>query len=813
MTMPNVYPQNGYPQPYDNNPGENDNEIQRYIGFFISNWYWFIFTLFCAITIAYGINNYSERVYTVSSSLLIKDDKNNSSLPSAESLIPGGDLFRNQQNLQNEIGILRSYSLNLRVMEELKDFHVTYIGVGRRNIAEKRMYYDCPIILSYNSLQNQRTGTPITIRIVSNDEYQLEINGDIIGKTRKFGDRFNELGFDFTAGLRDPQRYVYKSDVINKFKVWFESPENLANSYRGQLNIQPIEKDATLITLSITGNEPNQISEYLNKLMKVYIAQGIEEKNRTADSTLKFIDKQLKIISDSLRIAEDKLESFRLNNKLIDVSSEGTLIKNRLEKFENEKNTIQMQLQYYEYLKDYIRTRNESGDIISPSVMSVVDPVLVKLVDALASLQLQRKLLLYNFSENQPSIRLAEAKIDDSRKALEENIKNSVKIVEQNLIDVNERIAVVNTSINKLPGTERSLINFQRKFDLNNTVYTYMLEKRSEAGIAKASNVSNNRIVDLADPYNSAVIRPRVNRNYVLAFILGLVIPAVYIFLTDQLNSKIIDKKDVEKRTTVPVLGFIGHSSYKNSLPVFANPGSSLSESFRAIRTNLKYYFKAEEKKAIISITSTISGEGKTFISTNLAAMFALLGRKTLVIGLDLRKPKIHKIFSASNSSGVSTFLIGENEFDEIIFPTEIKNLFIAPSGPVPPNPAELIESERMRQFMSLAVERFDYIIFDTPPLGIVTDAKLLSSFADLNLFIVRQRYSSKSTLDFIQEVSGKKEIKNPAIVINDINVSGYYGYGLRYGTGMYAGYGYDYGYGRYGSYNYGKEGNYYIDD
>ena len=262
----------------------------------------------------------------------------------------------------------------------------------------------------------------------------------------------------------------------------------------------------------------------------------------------------------------------------------------------------------------------------------------------------------------------------------------------------------------------------------------------------------------------------------------------------------------------MPVIGFVGHNSYKSEIPVILKPGSSLAESFRSVRTNLKYYLNGESR-AVISVTSTISGEGKTFISLNLAAVLAMPGKKTLLAGMDLRKQKLDRIFDASGKPGLSNYLIGEAEYDEIILDTDINNLFYLPSGPVPPNPAELLESEKIRQFMEKARKDFDYVVFDTPPVGVVSDALLLGSYADINIFVIRQRFSYRKTLELIQDIFEKKELKNPSIAVNDIHVSGYYGYGLRYGYGFYEGYGYRYGYGQYGPYGLRDYHKYYTED
>jgi capsular exopolysaccharide synthesis family protein len=288
------------------------------------------------------------------------------------------------------------------------------------------------------------------------------------------------------------------------------------------------------------------------------------------------------------------------------------------------------------------------------------------------------------------------------------------------------------------------------------------------------------------------------------------------ISLIDYFNDKVMDKSDIEKKTRVPVIGYISHCDSKYEMAVVEKPGSALAESFRSVRTAIKYFIKKDEM-AVIAVSSTISSEGKTFISSNLAAITARVGKKVLLIGLDLRKPTINKIFEFYGSPGMSTYLSGNCDYDDLINKTNVDNLFYVPSGPIPPNPAELIETKQMKKFMERARREFDYIIIDTPPVAIVTDALLLAEYVDVNLFIVRQRYSSRNTLDLIENMNKQGELKNMAIIINDISLTGYYGYGMRYGYSQ--GYGYNYGnyyyskgyYSRYG--NKDKANGYYTEE
>jgi capsular exopolysaccharide synthesis family protein len=806
--MINPYQSNN-PYPQQSNfvkATENNIDFKRYLSLFLSNWYWFAIALFISFSIAYGINRWSEDVYTVSSTLLIKDDQLGGVASGMATIFPGVEAYKNQQNLKNEIGILKSYSLNLEVMNQLPEFHVEYIAVGKRGFAEQRMYSRSPFKVIYDSLNKQLIGQKVSIKILSDQKYMLEINGDNnYNKELAFGEKFNEMGYNFTIFPRSKNGLHYDPEASNKYYFYFISPASLANRYRNKLSVSPIEDEASLVILSTSGFVPQQEADYLNKLMDVYINYGLDIKNKTADQTMHFIEEQLVTISDSLNLAEGDLENFRLKNRLIDISREGLMIQNRLEQIDGEKTTLILQKNYYEYLKEYIESKSESDDIVSPSVMGISDQLLINLVDELSGFQQQKKQLAMNLYASAEPLNIIETNILNTRKAIKENINSGLSNIEKSLRDAETRLNEIESEIRKLPSTEREMINIQRKFDINNTVYTFLLEKRAEAGIAKASNVPDNRPIDNAGAHNTSRIRPRERQNLMMALIWGLFLPLMAILLIDSLNNKIIDKKDVEKGTLAPVIGFISHNSLKTEIPVAEKPGSTLAESFRSVRTNLRYFLK-DISNPVIAVSSTITAEGKSFISTNLAAIIASSGKKVVLMGLDLRKPRVHKILGIHNKDGISNFLIGESKIDDILIKTNIENLWYIPSGPVPPNPSELIESAAMGNLIEMAKKRFDYIIIDTPPVAIVTDALLLSSLADFYIFVVRQRYSSKNTLGLIEELYVNENIKGIGVLINDINLSGFYGYGLRYGYSL--GYGYNYGYNYYDQGYYGKYGN-----
>lgn len=802
-------------------PPSDDIDLMRYVSLFLSNWHWIAAALFISLAIAYVFNRYSQRVYNVKSTLMIKEQQSTGAIANMEQIFTG-DLYNQSPNLDDEVAILKSYTLNYRVIEEMPETHIAYIPVARQGIQGQRTYKTSPFVLKKLS-DDQPSLVRMTIRFTGPDTYTLEVDEDEHeakvpgGLTEKqndpkqefnLGEAYDYNGFNFVVEKRDSTTTISEG---KKWLVWFESPATLANVYRSKLTVESVEDYATVFTLSFEGYSPQQGADYLNMLMQLYILQGMEWKGRAADNTIDFIEAQLGLISDSLRIAENSMEDFRLRNRFVDLTLEGSLVLQRLEKFEGEKNALGMQMQYYEYLLEYLDARDDSESIISPGIMGVTDPALVGLVGEFATIQQQKKQMAFNVKEMQPQSQLMDQNLEDARAALRENVTSSISQLRLSVKNVNDRIAVVENEMGRLPGTERRLIGIQRKFDLNNSVYTYLLERRAEAGIAKASQITDNRVIDNAIVQNSSKVRPKEAKNYLTAVLLGLLIPMALIIIFDLLNNKIIGRHDIERITRIPIIGYISHSDYQVEDPVAKKPGSTLAESFRAVRTSLAFY-TGQTKCPVIVVSSPVSGEGKTFVSVNLATIISMMNKKVLIVGLDLRKPRVHDILRSVNGHGMSQYLSNNATFEEVIVPTDIENLWFAPSGPVPPNPAELIGSPKMGEFIARARNEFDTVIIDTPPVGIVTDALLLSQLANVTMFVVRQRYTTRGSVQMLDEIYRKGEMTNVTIVVNDISASGYYGYGLRYGYSLGYGSRY-YDPGNYYTKGAGKSSGYYTND
>ncbi len=794
-------------------PPADDIDLMRYVSLFISNWLWIAAALLTALGIAYVYNRYAQKVYNVSSTLMIKEQQSSGAVANMEQIF-AGNVYNPYPNLEDEVAILKSYSLNRRVIDELPEHQIAYVPVARNGIQWQRTYQTSPFVLRKIS-DDQPSGRQLFIRFTGSDTYRAELKDRSAGRRKmaeereyRLGELYNDHGFSFIMEPRDSTKIISEGQ---RWLVWFESPENLANAYRSNLEAEAVEDYASVFTLTFSGYSPRQGADYLNALMDIYILQGKEWKSRAADNTIKFIEAQLGLISDSLTVAESSMENFRLNNRFVDLTLEGSLVLNRLEKFEGEKNILSLQMQYYEYLRDYLADRDPAENIISPSVMGVNDPALLGLVGEFSRLQQQRKQLEFTSSDKLPQVEMMKKELEDARAALRENVSSAINQLRISVDNVNANISKVEKELGRLPGTERRLIGIQRKFDLNNSVYTYLLERRAEAGIAKASQITDNRIIDDAMPHNSLRIKPQETKNYLTAALLGVLFPMILIVIIDLLNNKIIGRNDIERLTKAPIIGYISHSEYHVEDPVAEKPGSTLAESFRAVRTSLAFY-TGQTKCPVVIISSPVSGEGKTFVSVNLATIISMMNKKVLIVGLDLRKPRVHAILKAGNGHGMSQYLSGGASFDEVIVPTDIANLWFAPSGPVPPNPAELIGSPKMEEFLTKAREQFDAVIIDTPPVGIVTDALLLNRLADVTLFVVRQRYTTRGSVQLLDEIYRKGEMKNVAFVVNDISTSGYYGYGLRYGYSLGYGNRY-YDPGNYYTKGGGKSSGYYTND
>ncbi|GAB1404975.1 tyrosine-protein kinase domain-containing protein [Lentimicrobium sp.] len=770
--------------------------------------WWFVLTTIVFVGGAYLFNKLSTARYRNQTTLLLKESERNNFL-SSQNVMQGFGLFSNNDNIENELGILTSYSLINEVVNKL-NMEIAFFkeeyrfgGIIKKDflLETQEEYLYQPLRISINKSIPQAIDVKIYYTILNENEFMLEAIGKEVliydyltdevisvednfhfkGKY-KFGETVNEKFFNVTIHLNEE---VNKGTPMEGGRHYFtlNSPSFL--TLKAIENIKAYQPSITssLVIITMSGDNRIKITDFLNALSSTYLDNNLEKKNKIAINTVKFIDSQISDVADSLNFAESKLQNFRTSNRVTDLGYQGQQSLERLSRIEGERAMLTMQKKYYDYIRDYFSQNTDLSDLIAPSSMNVQDPLLNQLITQLITLNSERNNLLNQGNVKNLRLGPIEVQIANLKQTIMENIKSNAATTEIALQDLNNRSARISSEMSRLPSTERQLFGIERTFKLNDAIYTFLMQKRSEAQIASASNTPDYEVVDPARLITAYKIFPKSNLTLTIGLMLGLIIPFIVIVLKDFLNTRIVNKKEVTQLTNFPILGHVFHNDTKDKIVISENVNSPLSETFRSLRTNLQFYAKDKDKQFFL-VTSSYSGEGKSFISQNLALVYALFGKKTLLVGFDLRRPKLYHEFNLSNNKGITSYLIGQASLDEIIQHTSNVNLDFISAGPIPPNPLELIASDATKTMINALKERYEYIIIDSPPIGVVSDAFLLTEFADVNIYIVRQGYTNKDAFANNIKQMQHKNIKHVSIVINDVTPQD-----MRYD------YGYDYSY------------------
>ncbi len=752
---------------------------------YLKYWYWFLILGLVGAIIGYKIDVFFQPEYEVSSSILPEENQ--------ESLADLFDLgrFRTSSNVENHIEILNSYSLARQALKNLKWEVFWY---RKKLLNESDLYDNSPFKLEYLEGAINIKGVPVFINVISNEEYVLSANEEItkngvkqrikFNKKGKFGEPFNNQYFHFILTKKDN----IELDSEDKYYFVFKDLNYLALLYQNKLDVHLASEKADIILLLIRGSQPRREADFLNELCNDYIQYNLQKKNQASENTIRFIDAQLSGIVDSLQITSRNYTNFRSRNRIVNLSQEGGMVAQRLNKLESDESMAKIRYEYYKNLLDYIQKSDQMDEqVIAPSVVGVTDPTLNNLVAKLSDLYSRKSSLSYNAKESFPGLIAINKEIEQTKQMLNENLRNLINSVQIEIKNLQGRKAQINAQMSMLPKTEQDFINVKRQFDINNELYTFLLKKRAEAEITKASNTPDIQILDRARPETAVQVWPKKSRNALLGLILGIAIPGVLITLSYNLNTTITKKEEVENYVKNSIIGEILHNSGKVELPVLKNPRSAIAESFRHLRTNLQYILFGEDKK-VIAIHSSIPGEGKSFVSINLAAIIAMRNRKVLLVDGDLRKSSLNrlKVFDdLKNDKGLSTFLINQHEYDEVIQKTRIKNLSVVLSGPNPPNPAELLDSNKFSEFIRRIKKDFEFVIIDNAPSFTVTDSTIIGMQADINLYVIRFEYSNKDQLKIIKQNEEKGLFKKIVYILNDVKAEGfgsYKYYGKKYG-------------------------------
>lgn len=780
-------------------------DIKYYLIKYFRYWPLYATCIFIAMVAVFLFHRYTVEEYQVQGSVLIKP-KNSPEVR----ILDRSNIFSGSNNLENDILLFTSKNL---AEEALKKLHFEVGYYASTNIKEVELYDKSPIKVLVDWSVHQSEGGTVHLTMVSETEFTLTqedktffdffnsknnkpIDEAILNRTYKFGEIIQSERSKFVV------QQIKDMAVGDKLYFIIHNPVDVLDNYSKAVTVRPINNLGTVLQVSMVSRVVEKGRDYVNALMDSYIEFDLKEKNRISENTLRFIGDQMHILEDTLKMVESSMLNFKVDNKLMDVDSEFGSVLGNIQTLEAMIQNIDFELSYYQSLQTYLSNKTKDyGDIIAPSIVGLSDGFLNGLIQSLVGVSMERRKLLAVVNENHPNVAVLDEQIRKLRENIFENINNLVSNTERRKAEAQKKLAQLDGKFAQLPQTESDYTKILRQFKLRENLYNYLLEKRAEAGIAKASNVSDNAVLDYAR--RGSLIFPKKTQNYGLAFGLGFFIPLMVLFAYHYLNNKIMDQIQLKNSLRIPLLGTIGLSSKETNMIVAEHPKAMVSESFRSLRSAL-FYIASEKKCKKILVTSSVSGEGKTFVSLNLAAAMALSGKKTVLIGLDLRKPKIADYVGVGNKVGLSSYLVDRSTKEEIVIQTKYDNLYIVPSGPIPPNPAELLLKDKMAEFLTYLEGEYDVVVMDTPPIGLVSETTDLLRFSDINLYIIRQEYTHKKYLLMINDLYANDQVRDFYAVFN----------GIRAGGDVYDFGGYNYGYGY--NYSYMKKnkvtGNYYED-
>jgi capsular exopolysaccharide synthesis family protein len=659
-----------------------------------------------------------------------------------------------------------------------------YINKG--NIRSTAIYpSDVPFNFRIVSLADSNRSFSLPLLILNDNQYQIGENK----KAYSFGQILERPEGKF---LISRNANSYKSFASNEFIINWQTASDRAIGISGGLRVAQVIDYSSVLSLSYETENPRIGSDIINQYMKEYQAASLEDKRQILVNTLSFIDEQLVSVKDDLGGVEKNLQNFREQHKTFNTELQTELFFNDISQLGRQMTEQGVKLGIIDLLINYVSDQNKAFRIV-PSSLFIDEPALLQMISEYNKLQLERETLLKTTPATNPLVLNIQTALTTLRGDMLQNLKNIRQTYVLAMNELTHQNEKADNAIKSIPKKEKLLLDITRQQKILEELYSYLLQKKLETAISSASTISNIRVVEPA-MYSNVPIKPNRRGLYLLAIFVGIMIPVAIIFLLEYLNDKVKTRTDVERHTDAPVIGEIGHSDEPGALVVTQNNRKFIAEQFRMVRTNFQYILPKVENPVVL-VTSTFSGEGKSFISTNLGAVLAVSGRKTIILEFDIRKPKILKGLGLHERKGITNYIVGNVTLDEIIYPVPgAKDLFVMPCGPVPPNPAEMLLDEKINQLFEQLRSRFDVVIVDSAPVGLVSDAITLGKHANATIYIVRYNYTMKKQLKLIEEIYKQKKLPKLSLVINDVRVRG--GYSSYYGYGGYYGYGYGYGYG-----------------
>lgn len=754
-----------------NNYGTNkeDNLLQDILNRYLPWWPLFAILIVISLISSWFYLRYATPIYQASASLLIKDQKKGLD---DSNLMESLNLFGSKKIVENEIEILRSRSIAKEVVKNLR-LYAPIIQEGR--IHDISGYEISPVWVEARNLDSIVPAKDIPFNYDINTG-KINFNNNVYSLNEWISSPYGTIRF-----LINP---YFRGGKLNKpFRFSLFSLRGSAAQLLAGLQVSASSKQSTVINLIYRDNVPKRAENILNELIAAYNRAAVNDKNLLASNTLAFVDERLKNVFRELDSVEHSLERFRTKNRLVDISEQGKQFLANVGVNDQKLGELNMQLAVLKQVEQYVTNKEKKGAIV-PSTLGITDPVLSGLLDQMYVLEMQYEKMKLTTAESNPLMLSVADQIAHLRPRILESIRNQIKSIEAGRNDVSNTNSQYSTMLQRLPNKERELLDISRQQSIKNSIYTFLLQKKEETALSYFSTVADSRIIDVAEVSNRPV-SPK--RTMIMAIALGvaLLLGIGFVEIKEMLNRSVLYRAEIEKFTKAPILGEVAFDKSDTSLVIAEGKRSFIAEQFRQLRTSLGYLGINSRKKKIL-LTSSISGEGKSFITANLGVSLALIGKKVVIIELDLRKPKLSDAFNINRAKGISNYFIGDMEAEEIIKSTETPNLFLIPSGPIPPNPSELILNGRLPELLNYLESHFDYIIIDTAPINPVTDAYIISPMCDATLFVIRHGYTPRFYLQRLDDQNKIRELKNMAIIFNGVKNKGLssYGYGYGYGYG-----------------------------
>jgi polysaccharide biosynthesis transport protein len=788
----------------DFNFSENQNKIdfKVLINKILSYWKWFLLSLIICFAVAYQVNIRKQKIYELDTTIVVKEEDNPLFTSNTSLVFNWGGT---SDKVSTIASTLKTRSHNELVVDKL-NYYIDYLQ--EKEYFTQNVFGSVPFEVKIDKKKLQLANTPIKIKFISANQYEITIDFDaenveafdysqakahaIKVQEGVFIKKYNvgeQVNLPFLNWNLQPKSNL-QSFVGTEYLVVFNDFNAVVEKYKN-IKIVVDDKAPSILKLSLEGTNKPMIVNYLNETVNVLMDNQLDKKNLFAENTIAFIDTTLILMETKLKEANDDLKSFSKNNNVLEIEQGGKSFQDQMLNLDIEKDLINRKINYYNTLNGYLQNSKNFTKLPAPSVAGIDDPNILSNVSNLIALSVQKSEMEFTVKSD-VMLDNINNEIAALKKVLLENISAAKSATQFSSSQINSKIFQAENNIKNLPEDKQQLIKIMRKYNLSDNIYQTYLQKRSEASIVKAANLSDIQFIDSAKDIGGGLIGPKTESNYALALLIGLLIPLLIIIMIFIFNNTIQTTEDIVALTSIPLIGVVGIKKSSSYLSVFEKPKSPLSESFRAIRSSLQFLYKKQNLAGskTLMLTSTISGEGKTFCSINIATVFAMSEKKTVIVGLDLRKPKIFTDFNLSNNVGVVNYLIGQKSLDEVINKTQIPYLDVITSGPIPPNPSELILSESMKEMMEELKSKYDYIILDTPPIGLVSDAMELANFSDVIIYVMRQNVTKKAMTNLLNNTVKRGEFSNVSIILNGFeNKAKYgtaYGYGYGYGYGVY---------------------------